>query len=240
MELLGVLGLQFGDEGKGKIIDFMSQNFDIVCRFQGGSNAGHTVVANDKTYKFHLLPSGILHKRICLLGNGMVIDPKALIAEIQNINDESVKDLIKISERAHVVFPFHYEMDEREEELKGNLKAGTTKKGIGPAYEDKIGRFGVRMIDLLDYELLKNKLSVMLSYKKPYLKKEYDVEQLVKEYHEYGKYFKDNITNISLYLNEAIKLKKNILFEGAHGSHLDIDFGMYPFVTSSNTTAGGS
>ncbi len=238
MQLLGVLGLQFGDEGKGKIIDFISSEFDIVCRFQGGNNAGHTVVANDKTYKFHLLPSGILQKKICVLGNGMVLDPKTLIEEIDNIK-EPVKDLIKISERAHVVLPFHYEMDEREEELKGNLKAGTTKKGIGPAYEDKIGRFGVRMLDLLDYELLKNKIEILLAYKKPYLKTVYDAEQLAREYHQYGLYFKDNIINIPLFLNDARLNKKNILFEGAQGSHLDIDFGMYPFVTSSNTTAGG-
>lgn len=239
MELLGVLGLQFGDEGKGKIVDFMSEDFDIVCRFQGGNNAGHTVVVNNKTYKFHLLPSGILQKKICVLGNGMVLDPKTLIAEIENINDDNAKNLIKISERAHVVFPFHYEMDEREEEIKGNLKAGTTKKGIGPAYEDKIGRFGVRMLDLLDYELLKNKIEIMLAYKRPYLKKEYDAEQLAKEYYGYGKYFKNNITNIPLFLNDARSQKKSILFEGAQGSHLDIDFGMYPFVTSSNTSAGG-
>jgi len=238
MQLLGVIGLQFGDEGKGKIIDFISQDFDIVCRFQGGNNAGHTVVVNDKTYKFHLLPSGILQKKICVLGNGMVLDPKTLIGEIDNIN-APVKDLIKISERAQVVFPFHYEMDEREEELKGNLRAGTTKKGIGPTYEDKVGRFGVRMLDLLDYELLKNKIEILLAYKKPYLKKEYDAEKLAKEYHEYGMYFKDNITNIPLFLNDARMNKKNILFEGAQGSHLDIDFGMYPFVTSSNTSAGG-
>ncbi len=238
MQLLGVLGLQFGDEGKGKIIDFISSEFDIVCRFQGGNNAGHTVVANDKTYKFHLLPAGILQKKICVLGNGMVLDPKTLIEEIDNIK-EPVKDLIKISERAHVVLPFHYEMDEREEELKGNLKAGTTKKGIGPAYEDKIGRFGVRMLDLLDYELLKNKIEILLAYKKPYLKTVYDAEQLAREYHQYGLYFKDNIINIPLFLNDARLNKKNILFEGAQGSHLDIDFGMYPFVTSSNTTAGG-
>ncbi|MGC8496740.1 MAG: adenylosuccinate synthase [Thermoplasmata archaeon] len=238
MQLLGVLGLQFGDEGKGKIIDFISSEFDIVCRFQGGNNAGHTVVVNDRTYKFHLLPSGILQKKTCVLGNGMVLDPKTLIEEINNIK-EPVKELIKISERAHVVFPFHYEMDEREEALKGNLKAGTTKKGIGPAYEDKIGRFGVRMLDLLDYELLKNKISILLDYKKPYLKNVYDAEQLAKEYHEYGLYFKDNITNIPLFLNDARLNRKSILFEGAQGSHLDIDFGMYPFVTSSNTTAGG-
>ncbi|MEM0160954.1 MAG: adenylosuccinate synthase [Thermoplasmata archaeon] len=238
MQLLGVIGLQFGDEGKGKIIDFISSDFDIVCRFQGGNNAGHTVVVNDKTYKFHLLPSGILQKKICVMGNGMVLDPKTLIEEINNIK-EPVKDLIKISERAHVVMPFHYEMDEREEELKGSLKAGTTKKGIGPTYEDKIGRFGVRMLDLLDYELLKNKIEILLAYKKPYLKKVYDAGQLAKEYHEYGLYFKDNIINIPLFLNDARKNKKSILFEGAQGSHLDIDFGMYPFVTSSNTTAGG-
>ncbi len=236
---MAVLGLQFGDEGKGKIIDYLSSRFDIVARYQGGANAGHTVVVSGKTYKFHLIPSGILNRKICVLGNGMVIDPVELLKEMDMVGEYSPLKRILISERAHVVLPFHKEMDRIEEEIKSSGKVGTTGKGIGPAYQDKYARIGIRFADLLDKNILEKKIEMNLKFKEKFLNEKYDVKKITDEYWRIGKKLKRNIVDTSIFLRKSIENGKSVLFEGAQGTHLDVDFGMYPYVTSSNTTVGG-
>ncbi len=236
---MAVLGLQFGDEGKGKIIDYLSSKFDIVARYQGGANAGHTVVVSGKTYKFHLIPSGILNKKICVLGNGMVIDPVELLKEMDMVGEYSPLKRIFISERAHVVLPFHREMDRIEEEIKSSGKVGTTGKGIGPAYQDKYARIGIRFADLLDKNILEKKIEMNLKFKEKFLNEKYDSKKITDEYWRIGKKLKRNIVDTSIFLRKSIENEKSVLFEGAQGTHLDVDFGMYPYVTSSNTTVGG-
>jgi len=237
---LAVIGLQFGDEGKGKIVDFLSSKYDIVARYQGGSNAGHTVRVSGNTYKFHLIPSGIIQGAICVLGNGMVIDPIQLKNELEMVKDFSPLKKIRISERAHVVMPYHLDLDIIEENLKSEKKVGTTGKGIGPAYEDKYARVGIRMGDLLDKEKLEKKIRIAIKMRKNLLEKDYDANELSKRYSEIGKMFKKNIIDTSSFLISAIDKGKSVLFEGAQGTHLDVDFGMYPYVTSSNTFVGGA
>ncbi|MGC8647085.1 MAG: adenylosuccinate synthase [Thermoplasmata archaeon] len=239
MKTLAVIGLQFGDEGKGKIVDYIARYFDIVARYQGGANAGHTVKIGDSIYKFHLIPSGILNHKISVLGNGMVIDPLELQDEINMLKGFNPKKYLKISERAHVVMPYHKELDRNIEELKGSEKVGTTGMGIGPAYEDKYARIGIRIIDLLDKDLLKKKIEIALRIRGRYLNSQYDPVKLAEEYHKLGLNFKKNIIDTSDYINRSLKSGKTILFEGAQGTHLDVDFGMYPYVTSSNTSAAG-
>ncbi len=239
VKTMAVLGLQFGDEGKGKIIDYLSSKFDIVARYQGGANAGHTVVVSGKTYKFHLIPSGILNRKICVLGNGMVIDPVELLKEMDMVGEYSPLKRILISERAHVVLPFHSEMDRIEEEIKSSGKVGTTGKGIGPAYQDKYGRIGIRLADLLDKNILEKKIEMNLKFKEKFLNEKYDVKKITDEYWRIGKKLKRNIVDTSIFLRKSIENGKSVLFEGAQGTHLDVDFGMYPYVTSSNTTVGG-
>ena len=236
---LAVIGLQYGDEGKGKIIDYLSSRFEIVARYQGGANAGHTVITEGKVFKFHLIPSGLLHGTICVLGNGMVIDPLELLNEIETVKDYVPFKKLKISERAHVVMPYHKEIDRIEEQLKGE-KIGTTGKGIGPAYEDKYGRIGIRMGDLLKKEILEKKVSIALKMKSKILDKEFDINEIVEKYYNAGILLKKNIVDTSSFLRKSIENGKSVLFEGAQGTHLDVDFGMYPFVTSSNTTIGGA
>ncbi|MGC8663135.1 MAG: adenylosuccinate synthase [Thermoplasmata archaeon] len=240
VKTLAVLGLQFGDEGKGKIVDFLSGHYDIVARYQGGSNAGHTVRVSGTTYKFHLIPSGILQGAICILGNGMVIDPIQLENEIEMVKEFSPLKKIKISERAHVVFPYHMDRDFFEEKLKSNEKVGTTGKGIGPAYEDKYARIGIRIGDLLNKEKLEKKINLELKMRKGSIDANYDAKELSKKYFEIGKKFKENLINTSEFLMKNIEKGKSVLFEGAQGTHLDVDFGMYPYVTSSNTSIGGA
>ncbi len=236
---MAVLGLQFGDEGKGKIIDYLSSRFDIVARYQGGANAGHTVVVSGKTYKFHLIPSGILNRKICVLGNGMVIDPVELLKELDMVGEYSPLKRIFISERAHVVLPFHKEMDRIEEEIKSSGNVGTTGKGIGPAYQDKYARIGIRFADLLDKNILEKKIEMNLKFKEKFLNEKYDAKKITDEYWRIGKKLKRNIVDTSIFLRKSIENGKSVLFEGAQGTHLDVDFGMYPYVTSSNTTVGG-
>ncbi|MEM0151086.1 MAG: adenylosuccinate synthase [Thermoplasmata archaeon] len=236
---LAVIGLQYGDEGKGKIIDYLSSRFEIVARYQGGANAGHTVITEGKVFKFHLIPSGLLHGTICVLGNGMVIDPLELLNEIETVKDYVPFKKLKISERAHVVMPYHKEIDRIEEQLKGE-KIGTTGKGIGPAYEDKYGRIGIRMGDLLKKEILEKKVSIALKMKSKILDKEFDINEIVEKYYNAGILLKKNIVDTSSFLRKSIENGKSVLFEGAQGTHLDVDFGMYPFVTSSNTSIGGA
>lgn len=241
-----VVGTQWGDEGKGKITDFLSEQAEVVARYQGGNNAGHTIVFNDKKYKLHLIPSGVFYKeKICVIGNGMVIDPKALVEELEYLHNEGIDTSnLRISNRAHVILPYHLKLDIVEEERKGANKIGTTKKGIGPAYMDKAARIGIRIADLLDKEVFEEKLEKNLAEKNELFEKIYGVEGMKKEdildeYYEYGQRFAKYVCDTSVVLNDALDAGKRVLFEGAQGVMLDIDQGTYPFVTSSNPIAGG-
>jgi len=230
MSTLVVVGSQWGDEGKGKITDLLSEEADIIVRYQGGCNAGHTVVKGNKQFIFHLVPSGILHKGAkCLIGNGVVIDPEY------------------IDFKAHIVLPYHKALDEVKEMKRGKDKIGTTKRGIGPAYTDKIARTGIRMIDLIDEKFLPKKLENNLNEKATIFEKLYGLKisnqekkDILKKYREYGQLLKKYVTDVSLYLNQAINENKKILFEGAQGTLLDVDHGTFPYVTSSNPIAGGA
>lgn len=242
-----VVGAQWGDEGKGKLIDILSSKSDITVRFQGGSNAGHTVVVKDKEYVFHLLPSAILHKgKTCVIGNGVVVDPEALLAEMDGLKKHGLKitgERLKISGRCHIVMPYHRILDTLRESKRKN-KIGTTGRGIGPCYADKITRCGIRMIDLINPKVLRSKLEDNIRekndvYKKVFRQKDFSFEDIYQEYLSYGRKLKPHICDTVVYLNKKIDDKKSILFEGAQGTFLDIDFGTYPFVTSSNTIVGG-
>jgi len=239
-----IIGTQWGDEGKGKITDFYAKKADVVVRFQGGNNAGHTVIVGDRVYKFHIIPSGSVEEKILVIGNGVVVDPKVLIEEINTLKKEGKSVKLYISERANLIMPYHKVEDEIHEELKGDLKAGSTKRGIGPCYADKIARFGIRFVDLIDDEVFRKKLSVILSMKnkifKTFGRKPLDYDQIYTEYSKYGKILGDYVTDISLLLEKFLKEGKNILMEGAQGTHLDIDHGIYPYTTSSHTVAGGA
>ena len=242
-----LVGLQWGDEGKGKIIDLLSEKTDYIVRFQGGNNAGHTVVVGKKTYIFHLLPSGVLHRgKICVIGNGVVVNPEVLLQEIDSLKKHKIKvnSCLKISPLSHVILPYHQVLDGLREQ-KGTYKIGTTKRGIGPCYADKAARSGIRVIDLLNPKVLKQKLSDNLKEKneifnKVYNHKGYSFDKLYKEYSKFGKKLAPYVCDVTKLLNQAVKNKKDILFEGAQGTFLDIDFGTYPYVTSSSTTAGGA
>jgi adenylosuccinate synthase len=242
-----IVGTQWGDEGKGKIIDILSRKVDCIVRYQGGSNAGHTVVVNGKEYVFHLIPSGILHKgKVCIIGNGVVVDPGSLLTEMRGLSSRgiSIDGRLKISTLAHVILPYHKILDQLREQKRSN-KIGTTGRGIGPCYADKINRCGIRMVDLLNERVLAAKLRDNLKEKNEIFKKVYghpgfSFKAMYAEYRAYGKELKRYICNTPVLLNEAIGRKKDILFEGAQGTFLDIDFGTYPFVTSSSATAGGA
>lgn len=246
MSSVVVVGAQWGDEGKGKITDYLSGNSEVVARYQGGDNAGHTIVFGGKKYKLHLIPSGIFYKeKVCVIGNGMVVNPKSLVEELDYLHENGVStDNLKISNRAHVILPYHLKLDALEEERKGSNKIGTTKKGIGPAYMDKAARIGIRMADLLEADTFKEKLEQNLFEKNRLLEKVYEVEgfnleDFYEEYLAYGERLAPYITDTAVVLNEALDGGKRVLFEGAQGVMLDIDQGTYPFVTSSNPVAGG-
>ncbi|MGE1101634.1 adenylosuccinate synthase [Peribacillus simplex] len=246
MSSVVVVGTQWGDEGKGKITDFLSQNAEAIARYQGGNNAGHTIKFNGVTYKLHLIPSGIFYSdKICVIGNGMVVDPKALVEELAYLHSHGVStDNLRISNRAHVILPYHIKLDEVEEDRKGANKIGTTKKGIGPAYMDKAARNGIRMADLLDREIFEEKLSQNLVEKNRMFERFYETEgfkikDILEEYYEYGQQVQKYVCDTSVVLNDALDEGKRVLFEGAQGVMLDIDQGTYPFVTSSNPVAGG-
>ncbi|AUB66496.1 adenylosuccinate synthase [Bacillus cereus] len=246
MSSVVVVGTQWGDEGKGKITDFLSEHAEVVARYQGGNNAGHTIVFGGVKYKLHLIPSGIFYKeKICVIGNGLVVDPKALLEELKYLHDRGVStDNLRVSNRAHVILPYHLKQDELEEASKGDNKIGTTKKGIGPAYMDKAARIGIRMADLLDREAFKEKLERNLVEKNRLFEKMYDtegfsVEEIFEEYFEYGQQIAQYVCDTSVVLNDALDNNHRVLFEGAQGVMLDIDHGTYPFVTSSNPIAGG-
>ncbi len=241
-----VVGTQWGDEGKGKITDYLSEQAELIARYQGGNNAGHTIVFGGTKYKLHLIPSGIFYKdKTCVIGNGMVIDPKALVEELKYLHDMGVDTSnLRISNRAHVILPYHLKLDIVEEESKGENKIGTTRKGIGPAYMDKAARVGIRIVDLLDKETFEEKLKVNLHEKNRLFEKVYEVdgfkmEDILEEYYEYGQQFADYVADTSVILNDGLDAGKRVLFEGAQGVMLDIDQGTYPFVTSSNPIAGG-
>lgn len=243
-----IVGTQWGDEGKGKIIDIFSKDTDYIVRYQGGSNAGHTVVVEGKEYIFHLIPSGILHKdKICCIGNGVVVDPSVLINEIKDLAGAGIGigGRLKISPLAHIILPYHKILDELREAKSAKNKIGTTKRGIGPCYADKINRCGIRIIDLLNPLLFKAKLKDNLKEKNEILNKVYrhpgfKFNKIYKDYLAYGKTLSKFISNIQSLLNNAEQEGKDILFEGAQGTFLDVDFGTYPFVTSSSATAGGA
>jgi adenylosuccinate synthase len=243
-----LVGAQWGDEGKGKIIDVLTETADIVVRYAGGNNAGHTVWVGDKKYVLHLVPSGILRKnKLCVIGNGVVVDPLGLVSEIEGLLKINVKVSPKnfvLSETAHVVFPYHRELDAQREVIKGKNKIGTTKRGIGPAYGDKAARVGLRVGDLIDPARLEAKLSARIKENNIVLKslgaKTLSFKKVFAEYNKAGHYLKPFVTNTVVLLHEAIRGQADILFEGAQGTFLDIDHGTYPFVTSSNTTAGGA
>lgn len=246
MSSVVVVGTQWGDEGKGKITDFLSENAEVIARYQGGDNAGHTIVFGGVTYKLHLIPSGIFSsKKISVIGNGVVVNPKALIKELAYLHERGIStDNLKISDRAHVILPYHIQLDQLQEESKGENKIGTTIKGIGPAYMDKVSRVGIRIADLLDKELFEEQLRRNLEEKNRLFTKLYDsteiaFEDVFEEYYQYGQEIKKYVTDTSVILNEALDAGKNVLFEGAQGVMLDIDQGTYPFVTSSNPVAGG-
>ena len=250
MSTLVVVGSQWGDEGKGKITDLLSEEVDIVVRYQGGCNAGHTVVKGDQQFIFHLIPSGILHPgKKCLIGNGVVIDPESLLREIEDLRKKGIEidGNLFIDSKAHVVLPYHKTLDEIKEEKRGKNKLGTTKRGIGPAYIDKIARTGIRIADLIDKKTLSEKLKINLEEKNEIFEKLYSIKtskqeqkDLIKRYQEYGQLLKKYVIDVSLLVNQAIEEDKKILFEGAQGTLLDIDHGTFPYVTSSNPVAGGA
>lgn len=242
-----VVGTQWGDEGKGKIVDLLAQDVDIIVRFQGGNNAGHTLVVDGKKYIFHLIPSGILYKnKKCAIGNGVVVDPEILLQEIKSLKEagfEITAERLSLSEKAHLIMTYHKAIDLAREAAKGKDKLGTTGRGIGPCYEDKAARTGVRVIDLTEPKILEEKIRSNLKEKNFYLTKFFgfealDVGPVLESYLNMSEKLKPFISNVSLELDKALKAEKRILFEGAQATHLDIDHGTYPFVTSSNPVAG--
>lgn len=249
MPNLVIVGAQWGDEGKGKIIDLLSEHADAVVRYQGGNNAGHTVVIGGQKHVLHLIPSGILHPgTVCVIGNGVVVDPAALLAEIAQLQSQGIAvggDNLKLSELAHVILPYHRAMDVANETKRGSGKIDTTHRGIGPTYGDKFGRIGVKVVDLMNAEALRKRLERNLAEKNYLLQNYYhmpalDVEPILQEYLEFGQKLRPYVTDAALLVNRLLDEGKKVLFEGAQGTFLDVDFGTYPFVTASHPTAGGA
>ena len=243
-----VLGAQWGDEGKGKMTDYLAEEANVVVRYQGGNNAGHTVEVGEKQYKLHLIPSGILHdEKLNVIGNGVVVDPKAFFTEIDYLKEEGVKvtpEKLIVSDRAHVIMPYHKVLDKLKEKARGKNDIGTTGKGIGPCYTDKFERCGIRVCDLIDKEVFKEKLKDNIEMKNKYIVnvlggEPLSFEEIYEEYSNYGEELKPFVKDTSVRVSNEIKEDKTVLFEGAQGMLLDIDYGTYPYVTSSNTTAGG-
>lgn len=241
-----VIGTQWGDEGKGKYIDMLAKGSDLVVRFSGGNNAGHTIVADGVKYALHLIPSGILHRgKTCIIGNGVVVDPAVLIKEMNGLKEKGINtDNLLISDRAHVIMPYHRELDELQEKFRGSNNLGTTKRGIGPAYTDKTERCGIRMCDFIDNEEFALKVRDNLMLKNPLIEKLYggkgfDADKIIEEYSEYARILRSHITDVNALIADAVDAGKEILLEGAQATFLDLDFGTYPYVTSSNPVAGG-
>ncbi len=243
-----IVGTQWGDEGKAKVIDYLSGNTEIIVRYQGGANAGHTVEVNGKKYVFHLIPSGVLYpETICVLGGGMVIDPEALFEEIENLESQgiSARDRIRIADNAHLLLPYHKRIDIKREEIPDGQVIGTTRRGIGVCYGDKVNRWGIRMGDLLCEDFYRERLPKILSFKSRVLANVYgeepiDAAETEKYLRSLAEKLKGFLVNSSYYLNMEISSGKNVLLEGAQGTMLDLDFGTYPYVTSSNPTTGGA
>lgn len=247
MSNIVVVGTQWGDEGKGKVVDLLTAKLDLVVRFQGGNNAGHTLVVDGKQFIFHIIPSGILYEdKKCLIGNGLVVDPEVLLEEIEGLKKTGIligPERLSLSEKAHIIMPYHKAIDLAKEAAKGKAKLGTTGRGIGPCYEDKISRTGVRAVDLTEPEVLEEKVRENLKEKNFLLEKFLGAEPLepqpiLDSYLTMGEKLAPFITDVSVELEQALKSQKSILFEGAQGTHLDIDHGTYPYVTSSNPVAG--
>ena len=245
MSSIVVVGTQWGDEGKGKITDFLAEQADVIARFSGGNNAGHTIQFGGETYKLHLVPSGIFYKdKLAVIGNGVVVDPVALLKELDWLNERGIStDNLRISNRAQVILPYHLAQDEYEERRRGDNKIGTTKKGIGPAYVDKAQRIGIRMADLLEKETFERRLKENIEYKNAYFKGMFNetcptFDEIFDEYYAAGQRLKDYVTDTAKILDDANVADEKVLFEGAQGVMLDIDHGTYPFVTSSNPVAG--
>jgi adenylosuccinate synthase len=247
MSTVVVIGAQWGDEGKGKVTDFLAERADMVVRYMGGNNAGHTVVVDDREFKLHLIPSGILYpEKMCIIGSGVVVDPAALIKELESLDKQGISTAnLRISQRAHVIFPYHQKLDQLEEESKGNNKIGTTCRGIGPAYTDKSARVGIRMIDLLDTEDFPELLKANMESKNQVLTEVYggkalDYSEVLDAYRGYAEALRKHVCDTSILVNDAVQQGKNIVFEGAQGTLLDLDHGTYPFVTSSHPTAAAA
>ncbi|MCB9366075.1 MAG: adenylosuccinate synthase [Calditrichaeota bacterium] len=243
-----ILGAQWGDEGKGKIVDYLSESADVVCRYQGGANAGHTIIENGRKFVLHLLPAGILRPNtVCAIGGGVVVDPAALLSEIEQLEAAGI-DLsgrLLVSHQAHLIMPYHKLLDSIHESQGERVKIGTTGRGIGPAYVDKVARVGIRIVDLLDRDLLRKKIRANVEEKnrllsKVYSAQEMDVEAIVEEYVAFDQRIDPYVKDVSVLLEETIRDGKNVILEGAQGTLLDVDMGTYPFVTSSNPTAGGA
>lgn len=243
-----IVGTQWGDEGKGKIVDLLAARADVVARFQGGNNAGHTMVVDGEQFISHLVPSGILQGKVCVIGNGMVVDPAVLLGEIDYLREKGVSvtpENLRISDRAQLIMPYHKAVDLARETMKGDKKIGTTGRGIGPAYEDKVTRRGVRFVDLLEPETFEEKVRSILAEKNFYLERflsaePVDPDAVIREYRDMAERLGPHVANVSVALHETIRAGGQILFEGAQGTHLDIDHGTYPYVTSSNTVAGNA
>jgi adenylosuccinate synthase len=248
MAALVVVGSQWGDEGKGKIVDLLAKDADVIVRYQGGSNAGHTVITDKGTFVFHLIPSGVLYRgKLCVLGNGVAIDPGGLIGELDGLkkNGIAVGKRFLICQRAHVIMPYHKAIDKAAEQAKGARRIGTTGRGIGPAYVDKMARVGIRMGDLLNPDVLKKKIKdnlveINAFLQRIYHAKGFTVQSIFKEYQAYGERLRPHIADVPLLLDRAFADGKKVLFEGAQGTHLDVDFGTYPYVTSSSSCSGGA
>jgi len=244
---LVLVGTQWGDEGKGKITDLLAGKMDMVVRYNGGDNAGHTVIPGEKEFKFHLLPSGVLYPHVmAVIANGLVVNPKVLIGEIENLEQSGYSaENLRVSCNAHVIMPYHLMLDGAHELQLGKSKIGTTKKGIGPAYADKASRIGIRIQDLLDMKIFRTKVEEALKTKNAIMTTLYDLEPLdldriVAEYEEYAKRIEQYVTDTSLLIQDSLDQGKNIFFEGAQGTFLDIDHGTYPYVTSSSPISGGA
>ena len=240
-----IVGTQWGDEGKGKVVDYFSKDAHYVVRMQGGHNAGHTIKVENEIYKLHIIPSGVIQGKTGIIGNGVVVDPEILIEEIDKLRKRKIIPKILISDRANIIMPYHKILDGAEEDYLGSKKIGTTKRGIGPCYSDKVARKGIRTIDLIDKKFLEKKLKEIIPIKQKLFDVykigiKLDIKKILDKYAGFGDILKDYITKTHIELNRAIKSGKNILLEGAQGAMLDIDFGTYPFTTSSHTIAGGA
>jgi adenylosuccinate synthase len=241
-----VVGAQWGDEGKGKIVDLLARESDLVCRYQGGPNAGHTIVVGDETFKIRQIPTGILNRKPCVIGNGCVVDPEVLIDELERFEALGYPtEEVHVSGNAHLIMPWHVAIDQASEKRLGKLQIGTTKRGVGPAYADKASRIGIRVQDVLDPKILRQKIEVALAEKNLWLERIYDVEpfgleEVASRYEEYARKLRPYIADTSLIVDEALRAGRDVLFEGAQATLLDLDHGTYPFVTSSNPTAAGA